>query len=418
MRSRYKVITACLCSVLFLGLMFFFHGYEPAWELWNIPTLTPHFADLRVITYGAESYRQGYDPMVENPAAPTGILLNYPRIWQLLYPLGLKESHTTVLGLLVILSYLAGICLVLPNAKNQTLILVFAAVLSPAALMGVERANIDLLMFFLIASSVVVAQRSQLGSALLVGVAFLLKLFPLFGWFSLLKFGKSKFIRYSLIALGAVLLYSYATFRDLALISEGTPRGVFLSYGMNVFWMDLAELDKSQGANAKVMSYLLLIVIVVLASYALFDRDESLEKQSEGMSLDAFRAGAGIYLATFLIGNNWDYRLIFLIFTLPQLVLWSQRKDFIAWLARTIIAAILISFWHMFIVKLFRPITDGYRLAFKLDELANWLVFAGLAWLSLRSAPLWVKELVMKLFPMSPAQAPAPAKPNPADRRG
>ncbi len=417
MRSRYKVIAASLCSALFLCLMFLFHGYEPAWELWNIPTLTPHFADFRVITYGAESYRQGYDPMMENPAAPTGVLMNYPRLWQLLYPLGLRESHTTALGLLVILSYLAGICLVLPNAKNLTLILVFAAVLSPAALLGVERANIDLLMFFLIASSVVAAQRSQLWPALLVGAAFLLKLFPLFGWCSLLKLGKSKFIRYSLIALGAVLLYSYATFRDLALISEGTPRGTSISYGMNVYWMNLAELDGAQGANAKVMTYLLLIVIAVIASYALFDRDESLEKQSEGMSLDAFRAGAGIDLGTFLIGNNWDYRLIFLIFTLPQLVLWSQRKDFIAHLARIIIAAILISFWHMFIVKLFRPITNGYRLAFRLDELANWLVFAGLAWLSLRSVPLWVKELVMKLFPMEPASSPTMAKPNPAERR-
>lgn len=417
MKERLKVISGCVAAVMFMCIVFLAKGYEPAWELWNIPTLTPHFADLRVITYGAESYRQGYDPMVENPAAPTGILLNYPRIWQLLYPLGLKESHTTVLGLLVILSYLAGICLVLPNAKNQTLILVFAAVLSPAALMGVERANIDLLMFFLIASSLVVAQRSQLGSALLIGAAFLLKLFPLFSWFSLLKFGKSKFIRYSLIALGAVLLYSYATFRDLALISEGTPRGVFLSYGMNVFWMDLAELDKAQGAIAKVIAYLLLIIIAVIASYALFDRDETLEKQSEGMSLDAFRAGAGIYLATFLIGNNWDYRLIFLIFTLPQLVLWSQRKDFIAYLVWIIIAAILISFWHMFIVKLFRPITNGYQLAFRLDELANWLVFAGLSWLSLRSAPLWVKEMVMKLLPMGPASSPTAAKPTPGDRR-
>jgi len=408
MRSRYKVIAACLCSTLFLGLMFFFHGYEPAWELWNIPTITPHFADARVITYGAESYRLGYDPMVENPAAPTGVLLNYPRIWQLLYPLGLKESHTTALGLLVILSYLVGLCLVLPNAKNKTLLLVFAAVLSPAALMGVERANIDLLMFFIIASSIVAAQRSPLGSALLVGAGFLLKLFPLFAWFSLVKFGKSKFARYSLIALGAVLLYSYATFRDLALISEGTPRGVFLSYGMNVYWMDLGEVDAAAGTNAKVLAYLLLIVIAVIASYTLFDRDESLEKQTEAMSLDAFRAGAGIYLSTFLIGNNWDYRLIFLIFTLPQLVLWSQRKDFISKFSRVIIAAILISFWHMFIVKLFRPITDGYQLAFKLDELANWLVFAGLAWLSLRSAPLWVKELAQKLFPAGPAQPMPP----------
>lgn len=410
MKERVKVISGCVAAVVFMCILFLAKGYEPAWELWNIPTISPHFADFRVITYGAESYRAGYDPMVENPASPTGTRLNYPRIWQWLYPLGLNESHTTVLGILVILSYLVGICLILPKSDNLTLLLVFAAVLSPAALLGVERANIDLFMFFVVAMAIWSAQRSKLATSFTIGVGFLLKLFPLFSWMMLFKFGKSTFLRYSLVALGVLILYVCATYHDLALISKGTPRGAFISYGMNVYWMSLAIMDPANGANAKVVSYLLMIIIAVIATYALFDKDESLEKQSEGMSLDAFRAGTGIYLGTFVIGNNWDYRLIFLIFTLPQLVIWSRRKDFFASFSCLMIAAILMSFWHMIIVKLFRPVSDGYRIAFTLDELANWFVFSGSAYLVCHSAPAWAKAMIQSLFGSGPGPSKTPAK--------
>jgi hypothetical protein len=70
LKSRYKVIGACLAAVLFMVLVFVVKGYEPAWELWNIPPMTPHFSDLRVITHGAESYANGLNPMLNNPADP------------------------------------------------------------------------------------------------------------------------------------------------------------------------------------------------------------------------------------------------------------------------------------------------------------------------------------------------------------
>ncbi len=83
--------------------------------------------------------------MVENPGDPWQRRLNYPRIWHTLYSLGINKSHTTFMGLTIIFSFLVGVCLIIPNVDNRTLVLVFAAVLSPSTLLGVERANIDLL---------------------------------------------------------------------------------------------------------------------------------------------------------------------------------------------------------------------------------------------------------------------------------
>ena len=44
-------------------------------------------------------------------------------------------------------------------------------------------------------------------------------------------------------------------------------------------------------------------------------------------ALAAFRVGAATYVGTFLLGGNFNYRLAFLLFALPQLVRWSRPTD-------------------------------------------------------------------------------------------
>jgi len=125
---------------------------------------------------------------------------------------------------------------------------------------------------------------------------------------------------------------------------------------------------------------------------ALFRKSSTVENQSDGVMLDAYRVGSAIYLGTFLLGNNWDYRLIFLILTLPQLICWVRYSPELACFSKLTIIAILVSFWHMVIVKLFLLLPHGYRYALLLDEFANWFVFSVLGYLLFLSAPAWVKE--------------------------
>ncbi len=197
--SRRKVILACVLVTLVFGLLFSLYGYDRTWRLWNIPTMSPHFADLRVITGGAESYAQGFDPMIENPGDPWQRRLNYPRVWQSLYSIGVNQSHTTYIGISFILLFMVSICLLLPHASNIIIVLVMAAVLSPATLLGIERGNIDLFMFFLVTISVVAIKRWHILSALAVLLGFVLKLYPIFGCAVLLRAIRPLFLRYVLI---------------------------------------------------------------------------------------------------------------------------------------------------------------------------------------------------------------------------
>ena len=352
-----------------------------------------HFADLRIITHGADSYAQGLDPMVKNPADPWQRRLNYPRIWQGLYSLGINKSHTTALGIAEICCFLIGVCLILPNARKAMLVAVFAAVLSPATLLGVERANTDLLLFFLAALSIIAAQRSYMITSVIVLDGFLLKLYPIFGLTVLLKAEKSKFLRYTLALVVFGAAYAAATFSDLLLINEATPKATLLGYGMNVCWMKLAAVNATLGWYAKIFSYIAVPCIIAATFSRSLSSNPPTPSEGAEIYLDSFRVGSGIYIGTFLLGNNWDYRLMFLILALPQLVLWAK----ISIASKITISTIFISLWYTFLARLFNYLPWGGYFSFGLDELCNWSVFCGLLYLFFWSLPQWLKEMPQKV---------------------
>lgn len=70
MRGKQNLFLLVTVGGIIIEMLFLFYGYENTWRLWNIPTMLPHFADLRAITGGAESYALGYDPLINNPGDP------------------------------------------------------------------------------------------------------------------------------------------------------------------------------------------------------------------------------------------------------------------------------------------------------------------------------------------------------------
>jgi hypothetical protein len=104
------------------------------------------------------------------------------------------------------------------------------------------------------------------------------------------------------------------------------------------------------------------------------------------------------------LGNNWDYRLAFLVLIVPQVVEWmrSPQKTFrlAAWLS---LILVLLSCWHLRIVEIpmeavFRSVEDSRKFWIILDEIFNWMLFASLAYLLVASLPGWIEELSKNLL--------------------
>ena len=117
--------------------------------------------------------------------------------------------------------------------------------------------------------------------------------------------------------------------------------------------------------------------------------------------------GAAVYVGTFLLGNNFDYRLAFLILVVPQLVEWmrSDNKTYrvISWSSMILV---LVSCWHLWIIEIplvsiFRSVEDSKKFWIILDEVLNWLLFASLAYLLIASTPDWLKHPFRSLLPKS-----------------
>jgi hypothetical protein len=120
-------------------------------------------------------------------------------------------------------------------------------------------------------------------------------------------------------------------------------------------------------------------------------------------NLTAFRMGASIYVGTFLLGNNWDYRLAFLILVVPQLLEWTRtRSSSGAYrvMALLNLFSILASCWHfVFWYSSFLNFFDSSQeMWFVIDEFLNWILVPGLAYLLIASFPGWAKDQLHLIF--------------------
>jgi hypothetical protein len=101
--------------------------------------------------------------------------------------------------------------------------------------------------------------------------------------------------------------------------------------------------------------------------------------------IDAFRVGAGIYVGTFFLGNNWDYRQMFLLLVIPQLIAWTREKDLRVLSIITLSIMLFVCWSNMF---------TGNALIVWLEELFEWVIFSNLFYLLLRTMPPWIQEEV------------------------
>ncbi len=385
-QGNIRISYGILLLTIIIGLLFTFYGYEETWQLWGIPTLSPEFADLRTITGGAESARSGYDPLVENPADPWQRPMNYPRVWQSLFLLNIDQSHTVYLGVSLIIFFFAGLLLFFKDKYNFShIFLILLTVFSPAVMLTLERGNIDLIIFFLISLAVFFANKnykfSKLFSFLAIAFGFILKLYPIFAIIVFIREKSSVFLSYLILMIIMAGLYTLITYSDLALILENTPKDLYLSYGINVLWQTVSNTNITMGLIVRMLSYFMIIISFIVLRFGYLETVD-LPENTNSNSVNGYLAGAGIYIGTFLIGNNFDYRLIFLLFTIPQfLYIIKSYEGAISKVAIISFVSLLISLWHLVLNKFFFVLTNSNMPSFLIDELANWTLFFGLIYL-------------------------------------
>jgi len=267
--------------------------------------------------------------------------------------------------------------------------------------------------FFICVMVILAGGYSAYAAALVIVFAAIVKLFPIFGITILLKESKNKFWWLFTGCLLVLLIYMAATWDSVKASWNLTMRGDGASYGTNVFvtrygpaisqvfsvWFSNHRIELLLKYGPLAMALVLLLIIGILA---IQDREKTAFLSERNMA--AFRMGASVYVGTFLLGNNFDYRLAFLVLVIPQLVEWifSTSKKYRA-LALFSMFAIMVSCWHFWIstislVSLVHSVEDSGKYWIILDEAFNWMLYASLAYLLVVSIPDWLKDQLGSLL--------------------
>jgi hypothetical protein len=359
----------------FLVVIGYFVGYEHIWAIWKIPPMSMSFSDTRNLTGAAESLALGYDPLYYNPQDPWNRPLNHPRLVQhILRFTHVNQGHTTFIGILFGLLFLTGIFITFRKLDKPSAIIIAFLTFSPVVALGIERGNHDLLIFFLVALAIYLADRAWISMLILLLASFI-KLFPVFAMLYLVRYSTKKSIVVCSVFSLIFLSYLIYNLPDLPQVFKSTLKGVYhWAYGVMAY-----------DEKATPTSYI-PAAAVVISTIVFYLNNLRLQgwRQSDLTYLDAFRAGAGVYVGTFLLGNCWSYRMIFLIFMVPQLVTWirtDRNRKLISMVAMVSTIGSCCPTW----------IDSGI-----LDEIFNWLLFISLLYLLMSALPYPIQKILLR----------------------
>jgi hypothetical protein len=349
------------------------------WPRLGVPSGPALFFDARNVTAAWECQRLGYDTLYESPCDPRHRPLNYPRPWLLLGVLGLNQSHTFALASVLIAAMFLSFALLVGRVPIGTGIVLALATCSPAVMFAVERTNMDVALFSLVATSVLVWRWfPRAGAVLSPALVLLAAVAKIYGVFALPAFvltADRRAARAAIVCIGVFAIYVATSLDDIAHIAKIAPQGVLFSYGARILPAHLYhQVGADRWAAPAVLKQALAAVPVaaLVATAGLWVRrryaSASDDVSTPTASLLALHLGALIYLGTFAVGNNFDYRLIFLLLTLPQLLEWTGAdRHPLSTIASAALGAILALLW-------LGSLSQALSLW---DEVASWIV-AGL----------------------------------------
>ena len=321
--SSWFVLIGMLCGYFALLLAL---GGHAVWDQLGVPAVSPAFFDLRSVTSGWDCARHHWGAWPVNPCDPGGRPENYPRVWMAASILGLGEEDTYLIGSLIAVVFFLAAILVLPRGAPLGDALIYGiALCSPAVMFGVERGNVDIALFSMVAAAGLVMRRARYGPPLasaLILVAAVLKLFPIAAVGMLARLPRRTAVICAASVAGLFAVYVAATFHDIQTIERVLPQGDEYAYGLHIFggWLGRLVAGGQMWDAA-------LVILAIAAAIALRRRLRNHLSTGPSRELDLFWAGAGIYVFTFALGRSSDYRLVFLLLTIPQLVRWASARQ-------------------------------------------------------------------------------------------
>jgi hypothetical protein len=328
---RGRAVAAAIVAGYF-GLVAAVGGYNRWSRLGVFPVDRSHplwFGDLRSLTSAWECARRGVAVLPRNPCDPWQRPANYPHLWVWLKFLGMGQGDTFALGFVVGAAFLLAALAVLPReAGVLDGALYGVALCSPAVMLGIQRANADLLLFAVLVVAALVAARRLVLSGALVFLAAVLKLFPIFAVGVLLRRASRRAWTVAVVVLAGFAIYALGTLDTIRQIRRAVPQVNDTSFGVRRFseWASAALTGHSSAVGWDVA----VVVVAFVAAILLRRRLRARLTANGDRGLDLFWVGACVYIGSYAFFRSFDYRLAFVLMAFPQLLRWARDRSVVA----------------------------------------------------------------------------------------
>jgi hypothetical protein len=276
------------------------------------------FLDSYAILASCDAVKAGLDPAQPNPFDLFQRRHSYSGWWFVLGDLGLTREHNFLVGGAWVLAFLAGALALFRPRNYREALLGSAVLLSPPVVLAVNRANNDLVVFALFAAGLLAVRDAKPWSLLPFILALILttglKFYAVVASVALLSIRPPKLAwlvtGLSLLAGGLTLATVWNDFRQAAIPAPSQLH----TFGVQLVFRDLGWTGPS--------SVLVGGALLVLGAFVAVRQGWSVRLDAVSGDLRtrlAFAIGATLLVGCFLGAINHSYRLIFVVFLLPQL---------------------------------------------------------------------------------------------------
>ena len=380
-------------ALLVGSLLFYLVQFPRAWRLVIGPLYIGYpFLDTHGILAAAEAHMLGWDlrTMASNPLDFLGRgNSTYPNIWYNgLGKLGFSTEHEIPFALATNGMFIA-VCLFLLYPRSWSQVLIgFLAICSPGVLLAMERGNNDLIIFLLLAIVPLCFQfRQRFGSLLawmVLLVCTVLKYYPIIAYIVFLKNTKTfrELFWYAAAAVFAVTAYLTIYIDEFLLVPHNLkaysdPANLFTFGAKGIFHF------ANVGEDSLMTSALLGLLAVLLGSAYLAVHGPINLPQIANLKQNFFILGVAVSAFTFFTILSYDYRTIFLLFTIPYILDLAKSPTVgrsFQFAARILVVLLLTMMWVETVY--FFVILDPVQHRWNVVGLRYILMFKhGLAWI-------------------------------------
>ncbi len=244
--------------------------------------------------------------------------------------------------------------------------------ISPPVMTGIERGNGDLLIFSLLALALA-RRRSMPVATACVTVAAFLKLYPAVTFLALFRPPWRRSLPW---VAGALALFGIDVLTGLGEVSQirhGILHMQWFSFGTTPILIGLQRTMPGWFDYTRVFLLGSVLYVLVLG-FSMLIRPRLVVQRQWERQLFAFRIGAPLFIGTFALGTNYDYRMMMLVFCLPLLfALVRQKSGGSSWAWVALVSIIIYASWYFVFED-----TYGMGLQFYVKQLVGWMILASL----------------------------------------